>query len=84
MGKPYIALMPFVGDNDHIKFVHGFECGQIWQRMERGEVLKDYLFHTENTKQVEMMCRRFHYEFSMNEISETFSMLNARISEKAN
>ncbi len=72
-------LMPFIEKNDDPKFTRGFEAGQIWSKMELNKNFKDYLFHTENKEQVELMCKRFGYGFIITVIDETWSELNAWI-----
>lgn len=71
--------MPFVGENDDPKFVLGFEAGQIWTKMEANKPFKDYMFHTKNRRQVELICERFGYGFTISVIDETWSELNAWI-----
>lgn len=68
-------LMPFVDESEN--FVHGFECGQIWEKIEWRKNLVDYMFHTVNTKQVELMCQRAGYDFTIEEIGNGWSKLNA-------
>lgn len=76
-------LMPFVDQSEN--FVHGFECGQLWLRMEQGFTFDNYVFHTENLKQVEMMCMRFHYTHRIDKIDDCWSSLFANVDKsKAN
>ena len=77
-------LMPFVGENDDPKFVRGFEAGQIWTKMQRNEKFNNYLIHTENKEQIEMMCKRFHYSCRIDKIDECWSSLFAELSAQAN
>lgn len=77
-------LMPFVGENDSPKFVKGFECGQIWEKMKRNEKFNEYLFHTENVKQVELICKRFLYSCRIEKIDECWSLLYAELTPKIN
>ena len=79
-----ILLMPFIGENDDPKFVRGFEAGQIWTKMQRNEKFDNYLFHTENKEQIEMMCKRFHYSCRIDKIDECWSSLFAERSAQAN
>lgn len=76
--------MPFVGENDDPKFVRGFEAGQIWTKMQQNEKFDNYLFHTENKEQIEMMCKRFHYSCRIDKIDECWSGLFAELSASAN
>lgn len=74
--------MPFVDESP--SFVHGFEIGQMWERMKHSEKIKDQLFHTVNTNQVEMMCKRFHYTCTIEKIDDTWSRLSAEVGPTAN
>lgn len=49
--------MPFVDESE--SFTNGFECGQIWDKFERGEELQNYLCHTDNEKQIRKMAATF-------------------------
>ena len=77
-------LMPFIGKNDNPLYIKGFECGQIWEQMKQNKSFNKYLFHTENIKQIEMVCKRFLYDFNIEKIDETWSELTAVISNKVN
>lgn len=74
--------MPFKDETPN--FVHGFEAGQIWEKMKRNEKFDSYLFHTENKKQIEMMCKRFHYTYRVDKIDETWSSLFAELGSEVN
>lgn len=77
-------LMPFIEGNDDPKYVMGFEAGQIWTKMERNERFNNYLFHTENKEQIEMMCKRFHYSCRIDKIDECWSKLFAKLTQSVN
>lgn len=68
-------LMPFVDESE--SFTNGFECGQIWEILSKGESITDKWIHQENTKQVEMMCRRFMYSCTIEYVSDGWSKLTA-------
>lgn len=76
--------MPFVGENDDPKYVNGFEAGQIWTKMQRAETFDNYLFHTDNSEQIRMMCNRFFYSCRIDKLDTTWSTLTAKPTEKAN
>jgi hypothetical protein len=57
MNKEYNCLMPFIDDS--LSFVHGFECGQVWLKLEQGNSFVGYTVHTENSAQIQMMCDHF-------------------------
>lgn len=80
--EDYTLLMPFKDETPN--FVHGFEAGQIWEKMKRNEKFDSYLFHTENKKQIEMMCKRFHYTYRVDKIDETWSSLFAELGSEVN
>lgn len=46
--------MPFIDESE--EFVHGFECGQVWEKLKSGGSLVGYLIHTENSAQIQMIC----------------------------
>ena len=56
-------LMPFVKSN--ASFVHGFECGQIWEWAKNGKVFNNYVFHSENKIQVEMILELHGYDYGI-------------------
>lgn len=74
-------LMPFVTDDP--VFTLGFECGQIFTRIQEGEVLTTYTFHEKNIKQVELIMETFGTSFTIEVIGEgwatitTFSIIDA-------
>lgn len=75
-------LMPFLDKSE--TYVLGFEIGQMWEKMDKNEKLENYLFHTENTKQVELMCKRFLYSYEIEIIDSTWSKINCEISASIN
>lgn len=58
-------LMPFIDESE--SFTNGFECGQIWQRVSEGETFEKQLIHTENRRQIEMICELFGVDYSIKE-----------------
>lgn len=69
-------LMPFKDLSE--SFVHGFECGQIWEKMVGNQSFDAYLFHVKNRKQVEMICQRFQYEFKIEQLNEEWCTLSGK------
>ena len=69
--------MPFLIQGDN--FMKGFECGQMWTKMEAGFNFKDYIFHAENDAQVRMMLKRFGYSFVIKNEHAEWSYLTAEI-----
>lgn len=68
-------LMPFFDESS--PFAYGFECGQIWTKMERGEEFENYIFHKLNQRQVVAMCQRFGYSILIQNQDEFWSKLTA-------
>ena len=68
-------LMPFIDQSEN--FVHGFECGQIWEKLEWRRNLADYMIHTVNRKQIEMMCFRAGYNCAIEDLGNGWSKFNA-------
>lgn len=55
--KKDLMVIDFIDDS--INFVHGFECGLIWNKIENGIHLVGYMIHTENSAQVQGICDYF-------------------------
>lgn len=68
-----ILLMPFLDESE--SFVHGFECGKIWQLIEDGEVIENYLVHVANKDQIELMCKTFNLDNEFSIINEDWAYL---------
>jgi hypothetical protein len=60
--KTYL-LMPFLDEGEN--FTNGFECGQLWEKMSKDEVITSKLVHSVNCNQIELMCEHFGYEYEM-------------------
>lgn len=60
----YALLMPFLDPSE--SFVLGFECGQLWQAMTDGKEPENYLVHTKNMPQLEMMAKKFKKALEIN------------------
>lgn len=69
-------LMPFLDGSE--TYTLGFEAGQIWVKLESGEVLENYLFHTKNIKQVELIMKSFLSDFDIEVTNEDWSLLNMK------
>lgn len=61
-------LMPFIDESQ--SFTHGFECGQIWQRVSDGESFERCLIHSCNTEQIKMICESFGVQFNIQKSSD--------------
>lgn len=76
------TLMTFIDQSE--SFALGFECGLMWQKMDAGESFTKYVFHRKNEKEVEKMCRRFHYRYLLIFLNDEWSELTANRSPQAN
>lgn len=65
--------MPFIDAS--ASFVHGFECGQIWEMIKSKREVEDYVFHSENIDQVHMICDHYKVGRVINHYDETWSYL---------
>jgi hypothetical protein len=65
--------MPFI-DESH-SFVHGFECGTIWQKLENKSRLRNYLIHLENSAQLQMICDYFEVKCFIKRTDDTYGEL---------
>lgn len=64
--KKYSLLMSFV-DQSH-SFVHGYECGKLWELMDRGEPI-DQNVHSANAEQIRMMAKHHDYKIELEPFS---------------
>ena len=71
----YSLVMPF--DNQSPSFAFGFECGRLYQTMLDGKKIEFEAVHSENIKQIEILCKRFRYHFSGEEVSTGWWSINA-------
>lgn len=69
-------IMPFKDQSK--SFTNGFECGQIWEKMENGVEFKMYPIHYENIKQIQMMADRFGYELEILDYNIDWSEMNGK------
>jgi hypothetical protein len=70
--KSYL-IMPFEDASD--SFVHGFECGKLWQLFEDGEAVKGHLVHVVNKKQIGLMCELFGLKYTFEDSDDQWSFL---------
>ena len=68
-------LIPFVTDSQD--FCHGWECGTICEKMERGQRLENYMMHEANIKQIELVARRYHYTVDFEVLSDGWAIMHA-------
>lgn len=71
-----VLIMPFLDKGE--SFTNGFECGQIWNKIEEGEVLEGYLIHTENIEQIKLICRTFGVECGIEICNEEWAYLTIK------
>lgn len=69
-------LMPFLDASE--TFTLGFECGQLWEKIQEGEILSNYPVHTKNKQQIEMICRSFGADFGIEYVNEDWSQLTIK------
>ena len=69
-------LMPFLDESE--TFCLGFECGQVWVKIEEGETLTGYLVHTKNIEQIKLICRSFGVECGIETVNEDWSYLTTK------
>ena len=65
-----VLLMPFLDKSE--SFVHGFECGKIWQLIEEGDTIERYLIHVVNIEQIELMCKTFELKCEIDIVDDTW------------
>jgi len=63
-----ILLMPFTDES--CSFTNGFECGQIWEKLQSAENLDRYLIHTCNISQIQKIAEVFLTELEVEQIGE--------------
>lgn len=69
--------MPLLNTSEH--YAAGFEAGVLWQIMESGRPIKNYLVRTSNLEQIKLMATRFHYELNINSTEGFWSSITAVI-----
>jgi len=60
----YSLVMPFLDGSK--SFVHGFECGQVWEEMERGEPIERNI-NAANIEQIRLMAKVHDYKVDFEE-----------------
>lgn len=61
-------IMEFATDNHEFKL--GFEAALIFTKVESGEILKNYPFHSDNKRQVEIIMETFNNEYEFEFVSD--------------
>lgn len=74
MEDNYKLLMSFIDESD--SFVHGFECGKIWEQMISGREINT-MVHKSNMKQLEMICEYHNYHSTFTDADETWMKFTA-------
>ncbi len=74
MREKNMLLMPFEDSSE--SFTNGFECGQIWEKLQSNEKLNGYLIHSCNIKQIKKIAETFMTLITIKETSdEEWSLL---------
>lgn len=68
--------MPFIDPSE--TFTLGFECGQLWEKIQEGEVFNNYPVHTKNKEQIELICRSFGVDSELIYVNEDWSQLTTK------
>lgn len=63
MTEDYNLVLPFKDQSP--SFVYGFECGQLYEQIRKGEKIEGEQIHEENREQMEIICRRFVYKYEI-------------------
>ena len=69
--------MPFIDGSQ--SFATGFQCGQIWERLNHGDKIESQYIHADAKDQIEMICKRFHALYKIEPIYEGWYVLDAEI-----
>jgi len=59
-------------------FTLGFECGQIWEKIEAGEVFERHLIHTKNIDQIKLIGETFGVQVEIEYVNEDWSYLTVK------
>lgn len=70
-------IVSFTDESD--SFVHGFEAGMIWQRLQSGEPEIFATIHTENAEVLRRMAAATGYALALEEVAAVAGWLNARL-----
>ena len=65
MSKPNYYDLLFRFEDQSPSFVHGFEAGEIHQKLKSGLLMFEQNIHTLNTDLVKEMCCHYGYEFNL-------------------
>lgn len=65
-------VLPF--DTDEPEFCRGFEAGQIWEQLQRGDDI-DRMIHAENSEMVMRMCEKTGREFRAEDVGDDWMHL---------
>lgn len=69
-------LMPFLDASE--TFTLGFECGQLWEKIQEGETFNNHPVHTKNKEQIELICRSFGVDPELVYVNEDWSQLTIK------
>lgn len=76
MSTEPILLMEFLNDSD--SFCHGFEAGQIWERVKQGDIIEDQPIHKANEEQIRSVMKSYQCEYVIIEIDDHWSLLTMK------
>lgn len=59
-------------------FTLGFECGQVWEKIQAGEVFEKHPVHTKNTDQIKLIAETFGIDAEVEYVNEDWSYLTVK------
>lgn len=65
--------------SDSPDFALGFQCGQIWERLNHCDVIEGLYIHADAKDQIESICKRFHAKYKIEPAGEGWFLLDAKI-----
>lgn len=68
--------MPFKDQSS--SFTNGFECGQIWEKIQAGENIENYLCHYVNKDQIVEIAKTFGCDALFVDLDETWSEVTVK------
>ena len=69
-------LMPFTDSSE--SFTNGFECGQIWEHLQRDEYHTAMVVHSANCEQIKLICEHFGYDFTLVDNEDGWHIFSCR------
>lgn len=65
--------------SDSPEFAMGFQCGQIWERLNHCDVIEGLYIHAGVKNQIESICKRFHAIYTIEPAGDGWFLLDAKI-----